>query len=90
MTPTSDPFSLEYPGHAFAFFSPPHWIALLILLVICSSIWFFRDWFSKPINDLRSRWIIAVLLWILLRTVTYTNLSISLVCTYQLQVKPTE
>ena len=62
MTPTTGPFSLENPGHAFVLFSPPHWISLLVLLAIFSSIWFFRDWFSKPKIDLRTRWIIAILL----------------------------
>ena len=62
MTSTTGPFSLEYPGHTFVFFSPPHWIALLILFGIFGALWLKRDWFSTPKRDLRTRWIIAILL----------------------------
>jgi hypothetical integral membrane protein (TIGR02206 family) len=62
MTSTASPFSLEYPGHEFVFFSPPHWLALLVLAVIFSSIWLFRNWFASPKVDLRTRWVIAILL----------------------------
>jgi len=62
MTSTLNPFALDYPGHAFVFFSSPHLIALLVLLVAFCALWYFRVWFSKPHIDLKARWFVAVAL----------------------------
>ena len=62
MTTPPGPFDLYYPHHAFVFFSKPHWLALCVLLVIYTALWFSRTWFSQPKIDERSRWLIAALL----------------------------
>ena len=59
MTNSPGPFALDYPDHAFVFYSSPHWLALLVLLASYLALWYFRSWFSTPRIDLRARWIIA-------------------------------
>lgn len=62
MKSAAGPFSIEFSGEPFVFFSPPHWIALLILCALFSSILFFKQWFKHPKVDLYTRWTLAVLL----------------------------
>jgi len=62
MTSPNGPFSLDYQGHQFVFFSTPHWIALFILFGLFYSLWILRDWFASPKADLRTRWALAILL----------------------------
>ena len=56
------PFSLEYPGHDFVFFSAPHLGALTVLAAIYAALWIFRKWFENPDVDLWTRRGIAALL----------------------------
>lgn len=62
MTMTPEFAVLGTSDHAFVFFSPAHWSALAILMAIYLVLWFLRDWFAKPIIDVRTRWVLAALL----------------------------